>query len=267
MKKYDCVIILHSNVSYLDVCKNFLELYKKYWGTCNYPLVVSLLGEKKEEINCSNLLYNSKKNTTLPECILNVVEKYDAKYYCCLLGDALMTKEYNKNIFETILVDMKEKGIEYCSLKPTVALYKKSTCGKYCRYINQHDRYSVNYGAFIATKKFVLDEFGKKESDYDFESKYVRIAEMPGKYDYYHDKLIVKKDFLGIQSGIANGMWIRKVYKKLLHDNPELILADRPLLSRKATFVLYIRAKLERLLSPKMLYFLKKITYKVGLLK
>jgi hypothetical protein len=219
-----CVIILHSNSKYIDVCLNFLQLLKKYWSDCPYKLVVSLTGEEYTFSEYETI--NNGMFCTLPEAIYNVEKIYDADFYCCFLGDALINERIDNKAFFSLLRDMKQDGINYCSLKAKKPFHHVKQYNGLCRYIHSSDRYSHNYGAFIISKSFCQQKLTQFNTDLDFEKYYLQLTEEIGNSFFFRHDIIVKNNFMNLNFAVIKGRWERFTLWKLKKKNPEITFAN-----------------------------------------
>lgn len=252
------VIPTHSN--YIDICIDFLKLFSKYWEDCPYKMVISICGAKTT-IPGYDVICNGS-NATLPQCIYNAAQQYNADYYMCFLGDAFITKMVDTNLIKKIIEDIYINNINYCSLLPMYRKSKEKRIGKDLRYINSDDRYSHTFIAFICTSKFVLEEFNDCITDLDFENKYLNLTNLKKK-EYFKDRVIVKSNYLNLYPGIKKGCWDRRVLHKLKKENPELDFSYRKKLSFKTTIINFLSFKLSAHLPNKIRIFIKKNCEKI----
>lgn len=259
----DCVIVLQSNSRYKDICNIFLALFKKYWRNCDYKMFVSIAGDETI-LGGVNTVYNGK-NATLPTCIYNVAIKNNAQYYVCFLGDAFINGKIDEAQFKNLVQIMREKNINYCSLTPLKPHRKQKSFNDVARYIHTKDRYSHNYVAFIASKEFILEEFSQNISDFDFEMKYLKLANQKCIEEYMRDRIILKKNYFNLIHGITKGKWSRHAYYRLKKSNPEINFDIYPVESFKDTVLRDIRAVVEPVIPNGIRKGIKRILKKLGL--
>lgn len=257
------LIILPTYSNYLDVCFCFLELLEKKWE--NHPKVIlSIIGDNKS-IKNYDFIYN-EKGTSLPKAIYNATKKYKADYYFCLLGDAFITENINQQFVERLLSIMTEKKINYCSLLPVKSSLQPKKNRDIFNYIKYQDRYSHNFIAFIASEKFIQEEFSNNITDFEFELKYLKIANEMLK-GYFDDRIILNRNYMNINHGISKGKWIRKTYKMLLKQNLDKPLPNRRIMSIKETLLLNVGLLINWIFPNKIRILLKKFLSKYLFMK
>ena len=240
METYKCIIVVPTHSSYLDICKNFIELLRINWMNCNYDIVLSITGE---ELNVEgiNSIYNGK-DATLPECILNVAHEYAADYYFCFLGDAFICDVINQEEVDQCLKEINDFKINYCRLQPKACVKDRQDIGKILRRINVQERYAHSFIAFIATRKFVYEEFGERITDRDFELRYLGTKFMNDQSVFYSDRAILRKNIFNILPGIEKGKWNGIILRKLKRRYPGIKFAERELISEsRALFLMFER--------------------------
>lgn len=234
MKK-DFIIILPTHSSYIGITKNFLQLFKKNWFGCPFDVVVSLTGEKIEIDGVKNI-YNGE-DASLIDCLVNAAKKDRRKYYISFLGDAFINKKIDNKRIISLLNELIDNKIDYCSLEYVKNYKKKKMFSKSFRYINNLDRYSHNFTAFVASYDFVINELSKYKTDLDFEKAYLF-----GKDNFYfNNHLIVWQNFFNLLPSVTKGRWDRINYNKLRKSNPEIDFDKRELQSIKESLVCHIR--------------------------
>lgn len=234
IKDTSAIIIIPTHSNYIDVCRDFLNLFKKNWGDCPYEICVSITGSNLS-IEDVKTFYNGT-DASLIDCILNVSKQNKADYYFCFLGDAFINGKINTDKMINMLDCFKLMQIDYCSLlyvKPYAK--KKIFIDKNFRYISNKDRYSHNFVSFVASEKYIFEKLATMKDDYDFEYSYLKKAENIDTY-YFEHEIIVNSNIISIYPGIVNGRWNRKVYNLLVRDNPELEFTNRRKLSLVESF-------------------------------
>lgn len=229
------IIIIPTHSAYIDICENFLALLQKNWVECPYKVIISLTG-KKIELENYEVMYNGE-TATLPECIYNAAKRYSAKFYMCFLGDAFINKKINFLEIKDLYSFMIQNHINYCSLTPVIPHKKVNNVNEKFRYINIKDRYSHNFIAFMASLKFIEDEFKDKLTDLDFEIKYLNLANNTNKSYYFTDRIIATRNIFEILPGIKKGKWDRMILKKLEKKNPEIRFSEREKMSYRKILI------------------------------
>ena len=168
-----------------------------------------------------------------------MVNKYDALYYINFLGDAFISKKINTNLFLEEMNYMLEYNIDYCCLNYVKRYTKEKIFDEYFRHINDLDRYSHSFVAFIASRKYIVKELINFKNDLDFEMYYIH----KHRNDYYKNHLIVRKNYFGILPSITKGKWDRINYLKLKKDNPEIVFEKREMTSLGKSICMHIRKK------------------------
>lgn len=234
---WDFIIILPTHSSYIEITKSFIQLLKKNWANCPFKIVVSTTG-KKVVVDGAENLYNGKK-ASLIDCVVNVTKKYKSKYYISFLGDAFINNKINNEKVLLLLDDLLINQIDYCSLKCVRNYKKRKNFDDHFRHINNLDRYSHNFTAFVASYDYINDELSKYKTDLDFEKAYLFQTE-----NFYFDKhLIVKKNYLNLLPCITKGKWDNINYRRLTKKNPEINFEERELQSLKESLVCHVRNK------------------------
>lgn len=250
----DFLMILPTHSSYLGVVNNFLELLKKNWPECPFEIIVSIAG-KDSELKGTKCIYNGKE-ATLIDCLVNVAKKTKRKYYISFLGDAFINSKIDSSLINDILREIEDSNAAYCSLQCVKNYKRKKACGKFLRYINNLDRYSHNFTAFVASRDFLLNEMSKFESDLEFEKRYLY-----QKDNYYFDNhLIVCRNYFNLLPSITKGKWDRINYKELRRDNPDIEFENRPLQSWKESFLFHIRGNVVHVLPSSVRIITKRLS-------
>lgn len=222
-------LILVSHWKYIDICEDFIKLFKKNWPNCPYNLTISIKGKKK--INYDKVIYNSD-NCSLPKCIYNVVRQSNSKYFFCFLGDAFFSRKIDNNQVKNLVNSIKLNSIEYCCLIPRMPyLFTKKSIDSYIRKINYWDRYNVSFIAFVASKEFISNKFSGNISDYEFENSYIYNSFTYSKAYYYSCYAIVQKNIFHIVPAIEKGKWNIIGLLKLKCLNPKIIFSKRHTMS------------------------------------
>lgn len=234
----DFVIILPTHSSYIGITKNFIQLLRKNWVDCPFKIVVSATGSKVSIEDVENL-YNGE-GASLIECVVNAAKKYKAEYCISFLGDAFINKKIDDEKILSLLNDLVIKDIQYCSLEYVKNYKKRKNFNDYCRYINNLDRYSHNFTAFVASYDFIMKELSKYRTDLDFEKAYLYQDED----FYFDDHLVVTKNYFNLLPGITKGKWDRFNYNKLRKSNPEIKFAKRDIQSFKESSICHVRGRI-----------------------
>lgn len=200
------VITTHSN--YIDICELFLKLFTSNWNECPFKIIISITGERKF-IDGYKCIYNGE-NSTLPGCLVNAVNEEDTEYYIHFLGDAFFINKVDNNKVIILINQLIQLKAQYCSFLPSKSKSKKSD---YYRNICSQDIYAYNYVAFFASKKFILNEFSKYSTDFDFEVKYLKLFQQIKETKVFADHYIINFNLFKIMTGVEKGKWNRKTYK------------------------------------------------------
>lgn len=222
MSKVLVSLVTHSK--YQDVCDDFLKLFEKNWSDCAFDFFISVIGENIE-FEGKKTIYHGK-NCTLPGAIYNIMYNSEYDYCISFLGDAFINGKIDNREIEELINCIIQKKIEYCCLIPRIPFRFKEliACDK-LRYISSEDSYNISFVAFIASKKFISNEFNNEITDLDFEMKYLKNAD--GNYYKYTDKAIVRKNIFNIFPGIDAGEWNRHSFNKIRKANRNIVLTNR----------------------------------------
>lgn len=235
MNNITVIIPTHSN--YIGVVDNFLQLLQKNWNDCPYKIIVSVTGDNKSAKDVKTI--HNGKNASLIDCITNASNKHLSNGYICILGDMFINKKIDTTKIKNIIDNLLESNIDYCALSPVGNYKKEKKFNAELRYINNLDRYSHNFSAFFASKKYIDKELKKHKTDLDYEKSYLF-----QKDNFYYEKhLIVRKNYFNFLPGITKGKWDRINYRKLKKDNPEVLFDNRPIQSKKDSVICHVREK------------------------
>lgn len=213
----ECVVVISTYSSYIDVCEIFFKLIKKNWPDCPYRMILAVIGEDIRISGVEGIYIGPEGKLT--DCVVSVMKWIPANYYLCMLGDAFMNARVNTEEVSELLKAMKEDGIEYCRLKPilksdlnTVKPYRSTIFGR---------AYMYGFASFLANAEFIHRELSGI-SDLEFERKYMRDCEdAKNAVKYLHSAVLIK-DIFHIVSGISKGKWDRRNYRIIKRDNPEV---------------------------------------------
>ena len=231
----DFVIIIPTNSSYIDIVNIFLKLLEKQWKFRKNQIIISITGQDKK-IKGYKTIYNGEK-ASLIECIVNAAKANSHQYYMSFLGDAFITKTLNEKYLNSIMNAIKEKKIDYCSLNYVKRYSKEKRLSKELRIINKKDRYSHNFVAFIASKKYIDDILSKYKNDLEFEKHYLNETGN----EYYNNHTIVRKNYLNIHPSIIKGKWDKINYRRIKKEYPEIDLGNREQTSYTYSLILHVR--------------------------
>lgn len=258
----ECVIVLMTHSAYIDICNNFIDLFQKNWADCPFKILGVVMGNK-DTIKGIETIYIGT-NGTLSDCIYTVVEKYEAHYYICFLGDAFISKKIQNIQVYNLLNELKNNNANYCGIIPKKKdLKNKKYQASYIRNIREKDIYAHSFVAFIATKEFVKDELVGK-TDFEFEEKYLNIANDSLDNRVFPDHFIVVTDIFHIVPSIVKGKWDRFALKFVKYNNPQIQFSDRVKMNlleqSKVTFI----NTFEGFVSVRTRKIIKKILIKIG---
>ncbi len=231
----DLVIIVPTNSSYIDIVNIFLQLIEKQLKLRKNQILISVTGQNIK-IQGYKSIYNGEK-ASLIECVINAAKNSDSQYYVSFLGDAFITKSVDQKHLNNIVNVVKEKGIDYCSLSYVKRYTKEKKLSKELRLINNKDRYSHSFVAFIASKAYINDTLSKYKSDVEFEKYYLSKTSN----DYFDNHAIVRKNYLNIHPSIVKGKWDIINYRRIRKKYPEINLGDREQTSYIYSLILHIR--------------------------
>ncbi|KRM29061.1 hypothetical protein [Limosilactobacillus panis] len=251
-------IILPTNVKYLDITRNYIELLKMNWPEAYKHLIISVTGPANASINFDSIpIIRNREYDSLPSCVYNAALNYKADYYLVFLGDAFISKPVNNKSIESLLQSLIKENINYCRLLPQFSLHERNHQKKYRR-INTDERYGHSFIAFGASPEFIKKEFSHNITDRDFEIKYLKLANRKENL-YFKDRTILQKNLFHILPSIQKGKWDRVNYFYLKKKYPKVSFSNRGIISWKYECILQIR----KLILPIMPdYIRKKLKYK-----
>lgn len=228
MSNINYKIIMPTTTNYLDISLNFIELLRINWPDAFQNVILSVAGELKSNKNVFRQvkIVENEKGSSLPECVYNASQRYEADLYIIFLGDAFITKKVDCSKVINLLNSLIEHKIQYCRLLPQLYLKKSPFENHLFRYITSNERYSHSFVAFIATRAFIDSEFSDGKTDRDFELKYLKIASEKRNYTY-KDRVILKKNIFHILPSIQKGKWDLLNYWYLQYRYPTVQLSNK----------------------------------------
>lgn len=217
----DITVIIPTHSSYIDIVKNFLEIFSINFRCASCRIVLSICGERITIDGVVNL-YNGT-DASLIDCVINARKKYPSLYYLCFLGDAFVTKEIDcQNLFN-LLNTLYNNEIHYCSMLCVKNYASKKLLNKKIRYIHSKDRYSHNFVSYIADNYYIDNILAKFKSDFDFEMHYL----LESRQFYYKNDVIFTENYFGIYPGITKGKWDKIVLYILKIKYPKIRFSSR----------------------------------------
>ncbi|MCD7120627.1 hypothetical protein LTY37_07375 [Limosilactobacillus agrestis] len=236
----DYKIILPTNVKYLDITRNFIDLLEINWPEAIQHLIISITGQNTNTVKINNIpIVFNKENSTLPTCIYNAAQKNKADYYLVFLGDAFISKKVNDLEINALLAKLMKNSINYCRLLPQLSFHKNRGIREY-RKLNSNERYGHSFVAFGASSNFIEREFGVDITDRQFEIKYLKIANEK-KDVYFNDRVILKQNIFHILPSIQKGKWDRINIFYLRRKYPKIKFSDREVISWKYESIIQLR--------------------------
>ncbi|PRO95158.1 hypothetical protein C6Y08_06130 [Lactiplantibacillus pentosus] len=233
-------IILPTNVKYLDVVKNYIELLKINWPEAYKKLIISTTGSGDFDISFTDIpVIKNDISASLPTCVYNAASKYKADYYFVFLGDAFISRRINNKEVEKLLYSLIKNSINYCRLLPQRSLHM-GQCQKEYRNINSNERYTHSFVAFGADLNFIKNEFSNNISDRDFEIRYLKLASKKENL-FFEDRAILNKNIFHILPSIQKGKWDRVNLFYLKRKYPKVEFSNRERISWKYECILQIR--------------------------
>lgn len=262
MNNNDGVITLITHSNYIDICNNFVELLKKNWSDCPYRIVGVIMGDNVKIVGIDCIYVENA--STLPECLLQVINVYPASWYMSFLGDAFIAKKVDQSLVSQVIGTIKKNDIQYCCLIPKKSVGKKIQISDLVRKIHYSDRYNHSFISFIATPSYIREQFSNHETDFDFEMKYLSIADGKEKR-YFENECILLKNILWIYPGIDKSKWNRKVLRILKKNNPSVMFSERGKLSVKEQIIYDLRELLVNVCPRYIRILLKRLASKAKL--
>ena len=234
-------IILPTNIKYLDITHNFIELLKITWPEAIKNLVISVTGQEKDKsISVGNIpVVLNESTSSLPTCIYNAAQDNPAEYYLIFLGDAFISKRIDNRKIDLLLKRLIENSINYCRLLPQFSLYRKGRVKEY-RKLNSDERYGHSFVAFGASFEFIKSEFANDITDRQFELIYLELASKK-KNIYFPDRVVLRQNMFHILPSIQKGKWDRINILYLKRKYPQINFSNREVISLKCESILLIR--------------------------
>lgn len=257
----ECVIVLMTHSSYVDICDNFVSLLHKNWPDCPFKVVGAVIGENRCIQGIDTIYVDT--NEKLTDCIKAVMKEHEADYYMCFLGDAFISSRVCNDQVFALLNEIKEKEANYCKIIPM----KKDSNNHYpnnIRNIRKKDVYAHTFVAFIATRIFVETEL-IGTTDFEFEKKYLEIAASSMDNGVFPDHFVVVKNIFHIIPAIVKGKWDRLALKSLEHNNPEIFFSNRDKLGLRDQCKLIVISMIEGMVPSKSRKKLKKFFSSIGI--
>lgn len=256
----NCLIVLISHSSYIDICKDFVSLFKKNWPDCPFKFVCAIIGDNKNIDGIETIYVDDGK--ILTDCFRKVMEIYPSNYYMCFLGDAFISKKIDNSKVISLLKELNERCAHYCKIIPMNNNKLKRQSGIVSN-IKTTDGYAHTFVSFIASSAFINNELIGK-TDLEFETKYLEIAGNEQTNDIFENDYIVLNNIFNIIPTVVKGKWDRIALKKVKMRNPSMKFSNRAKMSVLEQFKVSLINFSEKFLSRKLIKFLKKILSTVG---
>ena len=223
----ECVIALVTHSSYIDICNNFVSLFRANWPDCPFKLVGAVIGEDKIVEGIETVYVENGDKLT--DCICRVKELYPADFYLCFLGDAFISSKVDHEKVVSLLNELKQKEAQYCRLFP-MREKNRATDSDLARQIKYSDVYGHSFVAFLTTPKFI-DENLHGKTDLEFEKKYLEMTSDSELTEIFNDDYVVTRDIFHIIPTVVKGKWDRVALKQVRRQNPDIRFSSREYLS------------------------------------
>lgn len=221
MKAVNYKIVMPTVAKYLPITDNFLSILKVNWPQAMDNIIVSVVGDISKWSNVHNVaVINNPKGTTLPGCIVNAVQQYEADIYLSFLGDAFLNGKIDDKKIHSLMRELISQKISYCNLVPQIHIEVGNRINRSFRLLSNRERYGHSFVAFACTREFIESEFLNEESDRDFEIKYLKLAQEP-KF-MFEDRAILKENIFHIYPSIQKGKWNRIRIRSLRNKYPQV---------------------------------------------
>lgn len=235
---------------YSDIANVFFELFDLNWPDCPYKRYI-ISDYDVELITDNDELYIRTPNMTLPECIKDICGLYEVDYLICMLGDALITKPVKQNLLSELLSYMVSNKMDYCNILGNLNCNKKI-----CRRLKFDEPYGVEFISFIASKDYIIREFKEGVSDIDFENKYLKIGMNCNSRS--ETMVVANSNIMNIMHGVNKGLWIRKVYKYIKRNYPNICMEKRRRQSIRTEIYEDVSLVVGKILSIKMRSYIRR---------
>ena len=144
---------------YYDLWEDFLELFRKYWPECPYPLYVV---EQEKEIDFDKdynvTVLHAGADAEYSRKVQVAVNEIDADYYLLLLEDFFIGEPLKKNALAGVMKGIEEKGIKYYRI-PLGEFTPKKYKGKIVRLTPDYE-YTVSCQPSIWRRDFLKQCIG-----------------------------------------------------------------------------------------------------------
>lgn len=251
------MIILVTHSAYIDICNNFVALFKNNWPDCPYRIIGSVIGENKTIDNIETIYVENGNKLT--DCIIAIKDLYKADFYMCFLGDAFISSKVDTKLVISLLSRLKQNKAQYCKIFSRN--FKKEVPNTdLIRRLRRSDIYSHSFVAFIASQEFI-DNALKGKTDLEFEKEYLELDSNAVSDEEYIDDYLILKDIFHIIPTVSKGKWDRFALSVVKKENPNIDYANRQYLNTfdQVREVLYrklryfiprtVRGKVKKLLS------------------
>ena len=256
---------------YIDIWRDFIALFKRFWPDCPFPLYIVGQQAKLEEHKDVRFL-SAGENAEFSQKVRTAVDLIDADYYLLLLEDFFFSVRLTSNCLDDVLNYVIDKDINYCALPLKEFASAKAFNGKIIdattkiREMPTSAEYTLSCQPSIWKRDFLSEIIGKENYNaWVFEGVYASAAES-------HAETFLKKcicqssNVLNLKHGIVQGKMLPKTYKYLVEKADYSFLSNRVVLSGKDYRSYKTKVFFGKLLPKPIIKIVKKIFHRKGVL-
>ena len=252
-------IYVSSPLAYRDVFNVFYKCFKRCWGDCTFPFVLST-NSSTDSFDDITVINSENECDSWVERSIFSLKKISTKYVLIMCDDIFISHKVNNDKIKEIVKFMDDNNMDFCRLKPTKKGKRKE---KNILLLSSNVPYAKNLQIGIYNREFLLRELGEgKESAWDIENRWNKEA-LANSKRYYSNIIGVRKPVIHYYHGVFKGRWFPRVFKKLKKDGL-LFDTGREVLSFKIASYEHIKGFFGCLFPLSLRYKIKKLLLKFG---
>lgn len=232
---------------YEDLWYDFINLFKKNWQDCPYPLYIvnnsKELNPEKANIEGIEVLH-AGDDAEYSRKVQLATTQIDADRYLFLLEDFFIYKRIDNAKIEEILDYVQNEEIEYYTL-PMLEFVDKKEKEKASPFndvykIGKEKEYLFSCQPSIWKREFIANLIGKENYNaWIFEGIYARCDKLRNE-EFLSKSLVDYRNVLNLKHGAVQGKMLPKTVK-VLKKNGYLLTSPRGKLSKKQLFVRFVK--------------------------
>ena len=207
---------------YYDIWEDFLELLRRNWPECPYPLYI-VDGNKSLEFqnNYKVTVLHAGESAEYSKKVQKALEDIDAEYYLLLLEDFFLERPIGVDPLSDIIKSMENCGVSYLRMPMPEFLVGQNT-KKYKQdaetgflFIPESDEYTVTCQPSIWKKEFLSRCIGTENYNaWIFEGIYT-YSKSAHANEFLEQCRVCLSNPLGLRHGAVQGKILPNVYKDI----------------------------------------------------